>query len=186
MIKHVKECDCYECSGDPYIKSLHEKFNKSDRMLSTGRTDNFDVAPFVGKFVRSNSPINVYKGPGEKVWRTAKPQSYIGAVESFNTKQNWIKLTNGDWIYYEPTKLQFNAPDNSAPHEFTTWEKMQLALASQPATSPASGIGQAVAIGATGAAESVVDFLPDWSTLKWILIGVVVVILIAVVYKITK
>lgn len=180
MVKHEKECDCYECS-DPYIKHLNQKYLKADKVHFTGRMDYFDEQTYLNKFVRSNKEVKIYRNPGEAPISTRKPNAYIGRTVGFNKKKNWIKLSDGNWIVFDKS-YTYKTPDNTASMSDT--DKIDIAaniMASNPLAPPAS-VSKAVISATKGVAETgdaIFDFIGSvGKNLKWIVIAIIVLIVI--------
>lgn len=59
---------------------------------------------FIGKnkYVKNTKPTSVYKNPGEAPFKTISPNNTIGRVVELNSKANWGKLDDGNWISLAP------------------------------------------------------------------------------------
>jgi hypothetical protein len=178
-LKHVSqyEDDCLECIKD----------NAYEPFLTRYAFNSFDEKSYVGKFVRSDKVVPIYKEPGGAAVRFAQPKSYIGKVKGFNTKKTWLQLGEGagnNWIFFNDGKdLTFETPDPNAK-ELTLKDKVDIAA--NVVSNTQGALAGALVKGAGNTAVAVEDILPDFSTIKWVLIGLLVIVVITMIYKMLK
>lgn len=130
---------------------------------------------YIGKFVRSQYAIYMYKAPGEAAFATRKPNSYIGKIAALNSKQNWAKLTDGNWIYFaDPSIYTFKDPVQLTPTQIKEVEDVvrQTYLNTTIPSGQVLNVAYDVAQGAGEALDfgaNLISFLGK--NLKWIGLG---------------
>lgn len=162
MVNDHQNCNCYDC------------------LERTAITDNIE-GPNIGDFIRSNREVIIYQSPGGKVYRKAKPNSYIGSVAGINQKRNWIFLTvpKGNAIPYTKD-LSFRKPDPTK--HLTEDQKKDViysALKNVPVAMGANPIALAEDIKDGG--KKVIEFVGSF---KWLIMAILLVVLIALFLRI--
>jgi hypothetical protein len=171
MINDHINCDCLECA--PYAGN---------------HADAKDT--IIGKFVKSNKPINIYKTMGGSIKKIIKPGDFVGKVESINAKKTWIKLPDysGGGYVYITKDLRYNTPNPNVP-ALTADEKIDIVKGvakNYPGGEIAVKAGEIVK-GAAEATEGVLNTITFvGKNLKWFLIGIVILIVVMAYLKYKK
>jgi hypothetical protein len=127
----------------------------------------------IGKFVHSTLAVNVYKEPGSAVLTVRQPNTYVGKVEALNSKGNWIKLTDGTWIYYS-NDLTFKTANAVAPLTDDQKTNILFDTASKvnPLASGATKVAYQVSEGVADTVSTVADAVGFiGKNLKWFVLG---------------
>ena len=167
---HVPYCNCFECTALPEDQILIKGTNHLDAMNSA----------LQGKFIHITKPLTIYTAPdGKTVRRIAKPGGYVGKVQEINIP--WITIDNqGGYIRYS-NDLVFVKPDpNAVPLNTSQLTDVALNAMSEIPGGEIITTGKEVVNGANALAS--IDWLGD---LKWIAIGIIVVLVLILAIKLT-
>ena len=111
--------------------------------------EKFFIGPM--KYTKNTQRVSVYKNPGEAAFKTVDENDTIGKVVSLNEKGNWAKLEDGNWISLAPSIVD---------HYYT------VILTTPPPKSVSEAVGREI---------DNIPFLPSATTVKLILVTVLVV-----------
>lgn len=191
-------CDCLDCCKNAaYTKQLNDRnavyvnafdFPSFDRLGATARTmvDHADPDSRIGNYVKSRKDQPVYNNPGEAPYSTIKAGSSLGKFKNLNQKGNWMQVT-GDvhdkWVsFVTPADFTFTTPNLSLAKPLTVSDKIGIASdvikTTIPGAAPLVEGTQAIGEGVANTINALVG------PLKWVLILVVVVVLVAVFMRI--
>ena len=168
--RHQPFCNCFDCTALPEDHLLASPVNHLDAMNSA----------LDGKFIHITKPLTIYTAPdGKTVRRIAKPGGYVGKVQTINIP--WITLDNqGGYIRYS-NDLVFVKPDpNAVLLNTSQLTDIELNALQQIPGGEVITLSKQVASGANALAN--IDWLGD---LRWIAIGVVVVLVLVLAIKLT-
>lgn len=149
--------------------------------------DFIEASQAVGRFVKSEKPVNVYRAPGGELLRTVKPLGFIGKVSAVNSKGTWVYLTNESGAVFVTPDLFFKEAKTltEAEKQQAIEAGFQAVLETNPVTSGQSVMYPAVRDAVKGVAETgqaALDITAFFGrNLKTILIVLVVIILLAVI-----
>jgi hypothetical protein len=178
MNLHEPACDCFECSSDPVVKRLHNKFNKANVVDQSGRTpynlvsykdnlEGFDDNRYLDGKVKAVVPIALYKSPGGTLLKTFSSGNTVGYIYSALLKPDgiWLMIDNAyakviGYIKFEPWKFDLTTLDKSVKEkekakESLIAEKVEERKAAN--TSPLYQTGTKVVKAGTDIASGVVD-----------------------------
>ncbi len=168
--RHQPFCNCFECTALPEDKILSTRSNNLDAINS-----NLD-----GKFVHITKPLTIYTKPdGKVIRRIAQPGKYVGKVD--NITGGWITLDNqGGYIRFS-NDLVFVKPDpNAIPLNTSQLTDVALGALEQVPGGEVITLGKNI----QSAANEITSI--DWlGNLKWIAIGVVVVLVLILAIKLS-
>lgn len=154
---HNQTCNCYDC-------------------VLESNTNHVDSP--IGKFIKSNKPVNLYKVPGGKPLRTAQPKSYIGKVQNLNTKKTWLQTTEGLWVHWSKD-LYFNDAKPLTAKEIAEAKEIAFLSAATASSGPVAETSYKVAKGAAETVEGVAKTISFvGANLKWIVLMAALAILI--------
>jgi hypothetical protein len=182
--------DCLECIKEERFESYFARQNYAypENHLDEYSKPRVATLNDIGMFVKSDFPVDKYNAPGEAPYITIKPMSYVGAIEGFNTKQNWIKLTDGNYIL-NTAKLKFKPAK-----ELTEDEKKAAIVAMAKSLPGMVSTGAQVAItskdvhdGVKDVTETVLDLTSFLGkNLKWVLILIGIIIAFVFIMNVKK
>lgn len=192
---HNKGCNCFECQDD-YIQELQTKYLKANNVDHTGRTNHADVLPkpasyYLDSKLVARLPVTIYKLPDEKsavVIKMPKGSS-VGTIQSYVVRDgqvfwevNWFSGKHAGWVKNVPGLFNTEIAEQTASglEQQKTVDKSNAILNEK---STLDKVTQGVSDAVAGTADALGSF---GSNLKWILIGVVILVVVFAALKFTK
>jgi hypothetical protein len=195
MKKHDAFCNCYDCK-DIYIKELQTKAMKPYLVDSTGRTDYADVISkpasyYLDSTLVAKVPVTMYSSPDDKspiVMKFPKGAN-VGTIFSYVVRNgqvwwdmDWFSGKHAGFVKHAPELFNYDIAEQTSTQKQYDDIKKEI---DKP--NVIENVGNSVLDLTNGASKALsgvgdsLSFLGE--NLKWIIIGVVVVVIIYAVLK---
>lgn len=170
---HFENCKCMDClesqSSQKYNPAFYNQINYADQ--GYGENDN-DPGYYLGSTLKALKKVDLWSLPGASIGgkkvRTINPGETVGVVDTYVLDK------------INPTQIWWRFKDGTYTPHFTGYFDKELAAVTSSGAAHVAAATKANEINLAGALPDFSSLLPS---LKWVLIGVVVIVVGLVVLK---
>jgi hypothetical protein len=176
-LKHVSYFDeCIDCMKHDCYESYFDKLSYMYPDHAEGKPGDFLEGTLVAL-----KPVNVYSAPDSgRILRSVKANQPVGKIVSYVVRNGvvWWQLYEGGFVAHGTGLFDAKMLDTSI-----AVEKQKEAAIVKKATD------EHIAKNTNplyNAGKTIDDLIPDFSTIKWVLIGLLVLVVVTMIYKMLK